>query len=228
MDCCDRKEADECRGKKTWWKKFGDPLVVMTGILSLVTGLLAIVSILQWRTLEKTDETFWAQQRPWIGPPKTIAVKSFELSRIGPSITAKLEYTLPIQNFGNMPAVELAPLVRIGSPDFGTVSPETFGRKCELSTVRGGAAIFPKDKIDLYGRVELSGIPATASVHRFLLHGCIRYKFAGRSGLTPFEGMLTIIEGRPFQFPSADAATAIVPLESLRIEILPNLDFSAE
>jgi hypothetical protein len=35
-------------------------------VLALFTGALAVVAVLQWLTLEKTDETFWAGQRPWI------------------------------------------------------------------------------------------------------------------------------------------------------------------
>lgn len=41
-------------------------MMIFTGLLAAFTALLVVVGWLQWRTLEKTDLTLKAEQRPWI------------------------------------------------------------------------------------------------------------------------------------------------------------------
>lgn len=73
------------------------PLTRITDV-GYFTAILVFVAILQWNTLEKTDETLKSQQRAWIEPR-------------APSITSgrargeTLNFTVRYANIGNEPAV---------------------------------------------------------------------------------------------------------------------------
>jgi hypothetical protein len=57
--------------------KLRDPMTLFTAILAVATIVLAFVSVLQWRTLEKTDETMRAAERPFIGiDPSEITMRA--------------------------------------------------------------------------------------------------------------------------------------------------------
>ena len=48
-------------------------LSIPTATIGFFTVVLAVVAILQWETLEKTDKTLKAQQRPWVSVKPVIA-----------------------------------------------------------------------------------------------------------------------------------------------------------
>jgi hypothetical protein len=48
------------------WERFREPLNLFTGVLALATMALVYVSDLQWRTLDKTDETWRAGERAFV------------------------------------------------------------------------------------------------------------------------------------------------------------------
>jgi hypothetical protein len=86
------------------WEKFRDPLNIFTGVLALATLALVYVSALQWRTLEKTDETARASERAFVFPaPKKAewrpAVKNKDV--------VTREFPVVWENSGNSPTVNL-------------------------------------------------------------------------------------------------------------------------
>jgi hypothetical protein len=85
---------------KSWSRGLKDPLVWFT--LALV-----IVGILQWRILVKTDETYQAQQRPWI---------QFNVVTDGPLAWAGNEVGmlahLELKNTGSSPALNVRQVSR--------------------------------------------------------------------------------------------------------------------
>jgi hypothetical protein len=55
------------------WERFREPLNLFTGVLALATVALVYVSGLQWRTLDKTDETWRAGERAYVFPAHNVA-----------------------------------------------------------------------------------------------------------------------------------------------------------
>jgi len=88
-------------------RKLADPIVGLTAVLVLLTGVMALVAYLQWRTLEKTDDTTWATNRPWLqitsklsGP---VVVTSFD----GSTPIINIPVTFSLKNFGKIPASDI-------------------------------------------------------------------------------------------------------------------------
>jgi hypothetical protein len=213
-----RKAERERKPAKIWKEKFKDPIVWLTAVLALFTGALAVVSVLQWLTLEKTDETFWAGQRPWIGvsnwQPEYIYTERGELHER----RAHLSFQIQITNFGNMPALDVQvqgkivegdPIsLFIGSgpdslpPEHEIVFEEQRRRMNSISeeaentcqTARHynytGSSIFPKQSITREIGVYGDMVTKVHVVDSLIVIGCVTYKFGHASGLTPFQAKI--------------------------------------
>jgi hypothetical protein len=110
----ERKKANrEARNKNRfsrWLQKSKEPLTLFTAVA------LTVVAVLQWCTLEKTDDTLKAtlaanrlSQRPWI---------SVEIKIAGPlsysrTDGARIPLEITIQNTGNEPALDVLPVVEM-------------------------------------------------------------------------------------------------------------------
>jgi hypothetical protein len=121
------------------WERFREPLNMFTGVLALATLALVYVSVLQWRTLDKTDETMRAGERAFV------FVKMFQLGVVNDvqKITPMLE------NSGSTPAnplhwwisykktgVEGLP-TNFKYPDFDTQGSEIVGKGNGITTYLG-------------------------------------------------------------------------------------------
>jgi hypothetical protein len=89
-----------------WFAKLTDPLALFTAALVAATLLLALISLLQWRTLEKTDNTLWANQRPWVQVHLAFD-KPLKLSELEGARSVTVPVSLSLQNHGNVPATDI-------------------------------------------------------------------------------------------------------------------------
>jgi hypothetical protein len=89
--------------------KLRDPMTLFTAILAVATIVLAFVSVLQWLTLEKTDETMRAAERPFIGiDPNEITINSpLTFGTNGPSFN----FDMWLKNTGKSTAIHVAAIV---------------------------------------------------------------------------------------------------------------------
>lgn len=55
------------------WDKLREPLNLFTAVLALATIALVYVSGLQWRTLDKTDQTWRDGERAYVFPAHNVA-----------------------------------------------------------------------------------------------------------------------------------------------------------
>jgi len=197
---------------KSWSRGLKDPLVWFTFAL-------VIVGILQWRILVKTDETYQAQQRPWI---------QFNVVPDGPLAWAGTEVGmlahLEVKNTGSSPALN----VRQASKTFlvwDDASARQFQNQlCDTldnSAKDFGATIFPNSSspplvapFEIL-KEEIARFKATPpALSRPLVVGCISYvSSVDRSAHN--TGYMLIMRPRPaqqaFELPK-EAATVTVDL----------------
>jgi hypothetical protein len=89
--------------QRPWWFQEQDPLAKFTGWVAIYTGILVLVSALQFCTLQSTDRTtheaLIAANRAWIGPTATTV----------PSLPngQGFDVTVQYQNTGRQPAFNL-------------------------------------------------------------------------------------------------------------------------
>jgi hypothetical protein len=99
----------DARDKESWQTKLKDPLTVFTAILALGTVGLAVIAVLQWLTLEKTDQTSRLRDRAFIyfsDPP---------LTPYPPDKPIVWGAGISVLNAGNMPARRIA--IQYDCPD---------------------------------------------------------------------------------------------------------------
>jgi hypothetical protein len=212
-----RKAERERKPANIWKEKFKDPIVWLTAVLAVFTGALAVVSVLQWLTLEKTDETFWAGQRPWIG------VSNWQPERFGTERgdlherRARFVFRVQITNFGNMPALDVhvhgkivegdpiivydGPVPNPLPPEHELVSEEARRRVDSISEEaentcqaarndNAGFSIFPKQSMTREIWVYGDMVTKVHVVDSLIVIGCVTYKFGHASGLTPFQAKI--------------------------------------
>jgi hypothetical protein len=117
-------------------------------LLTLFTLALVVVGILQWRTLDKTDETLKLQQRAWIGPANARLANTLAEGR-------DIHILIDVKNFGKEPAIDFAYRNSALKGDLrdsfveppGETARQTnpaFKKKCmEISTKEPGQVIYP-------------------------------------------------------------------------------------
>lgn len=84
--------------------KVREPLNLFTGVLALATVALVIVSFLQWRTLDKTDETWRAGERAYVFPAHNVA--GWQAGYIKNGIVFR-GFPVVWENSGNSPTMDL-------------------------------------------------------------------------------------------------------------------------
>lgn len=86
------------------WEKFREPLNLFTAVLALAIIALVYVSALQWRTLDKTDQTWRDGERAYVFPAQNNATWLPAKTNGGQIIRS---YPIVWENSGNSPTVNL-------------------------------------------------------------------------------------------------------------------------
>ena len=81
-----------------------DPMVVLTAVLAVFTGIACYIAYLQWTTAKQADDTYWAGQRPWIGVKSKLVITTFNTVNSNEYIHVITAANLA--NYGNIPAVD--------------------------------------------------------------------------------------------------------------------------
>jgi hypothetical protein len=87
------------RGLKSFLCNLFGPFRHLTDV-GVFTFVLAVVALLQWQTLEKTDRTFKAQQRAWIAPHHPVLETGMHRGR-------EFKYAIFYGNVGKEPAINM-------------------------------------------------------------------------------------------------------------------------
>jgi hypothetical protein len=169
-----------------------------TAVLALFTGLLVFVALLQWRTLEKTDQTMKLQQRAWIAPGRIIPPQNFteqkeEAAAIG----------LTFQNVGKEPAIEVNEIMRTDIMEaskwrdnafLDVKAREMLGARCEkFDPSPQGRALFPGTTAAIYVDLEVDkAIKASRDQTNYfaLVVACFAYRTLNEVHRSRFCGVL--------------------------------------
>lgn len=174
-----------------------DALTFFTAVLALFTGLLVFVALLQWRTLEKTDQTMKLQQRAWIAPGRIIPPQNFteqkeEAAAIG----------LTFQNIGKEPAIEVSDEMRTDIIEaskwrdnafLDAKAREMLRGRCELDPSPQGRALFPGTTAAIYVDLEVDkAIKASRDQTNYfaLVVACFAYRTLNEVHRSRFCGVL--------------------------------------
>jgi hypothetical protein len=226
-----RKAAAAARAERaradSWRRKFVDPIVGLTGALVLLSGATAYVAYLQWRTFEKTDDTTWATNRPWLRlTPKLNGPVVFTL--FGDSRNIAVSMNFSVENVGNIPATDIHIFGALTQPPskegdvlggVGGVIPyknskspplydEGDARLCEMAKELfaknsvTGPPVFPKQTIDLNYQFDTEFPPDGES--SFVLVGCVLYRTGKTPGRTGFRLAIGTTNGS-FRFETPNA-----------------------
>jgi hypothetical protein len=137
LDIMAQPNVWDTREKRSWRTKLKDPMTLFTAILALATLSLVWVAALQWNTLEKTDETLRAAQRPWIKYSDIQIASPLTYNENGMNITLRFF----LKNTGTSPAQNVFPHVFITSNMRNLLDPGEQRRKCEAVRQRPARAI---------------------------------------------------------------------------------------
>jgi hypothetical protein len=180
-----RKAKDEAKRKRPfaerWWARLKSPDYYFQGLLVIFTLGLVVVGVLQWRTLDKSDATLKAAQRPWI---------EFDAKIIGPLEYIGEQLTILVQlglkNSGHSPAINVRSMgtTRFFGDDLDLRHIQQ--QLCDsLNTVQGewGATIFPNNTprphpmLFEISKDAIEKFKAKGAGHytRPLLIGCVSY-----------------------------------------------------
>lgn len=219
-----------------------DPIVWLTAALVALTALAGFAALLQWRTLEKTDDTTWATNRPWLrvtpelkGPVQLEAWMSHSRK-----ITMPLNFKL--ENVGNIPATDVLILANLAVAQtkkgdmfggIGGVIPRKQPLKLEGDAENclnegeifakkevTGPPVFPKQIVSR----ELQPDAQFGSDDRtyFELTGCVLYRTGKTPGRTMFRLSIgTTSGGFKFDTPilkDKDTKIGSVPIDQIKIE----------
>ena len=155
----------------------------------LATASAVGVGCLQWLTLEKTDQTLRAAQRPWMKYDKVYVANPLTYDVNGMSIS--LGYLL--KNTGNSPAQNVFPHTFVSTNPADALDPKEQRRQCEIYRNRPpapnemGFTYFPGDepieqKVTTYiSKGEIAAVlncePPTLRFIFPVILGCINYRF---------------------------------------------------
>lgn len=174
------KASREAQERETGEKQFNENLTLV--LLAIAAG----IGYLQWRTLDKTDQTLKSQQRAWIAPVPSGPI----IFDKPPEKTKPISVSIQIQNIGTAPAFDAVhhfELFRFSPQESATRKViEGFGENtaCDgLATVEGGHTIFPSatafEKTHVFpADIWTSPIyddPVQSMKDMFGIRGCVRY-----------------------------------------------------
>ncbi len=161
------------------------------------TAVLALIGVLQWQTLEKTDQTLRLQSRAWIAPRGLVTPEKFKAA-----INEYTEVTLRLENIGKEPAINTAEVVgteALPIDDFrneevlGAIIQKMLdGRTCDSIPINpNGRAIFPGGTPAIVvGFEEEKVIKINKRTHYALVAGCFVYETMNETHRTRFCGIL--------------------------------------
>jgi len=176
----------------------------LLGALGLFTGLLVVVGYLQFRILQKSNETSQAAQRAWLAPREFEIPNNF--------VNGNAEYTeikLGIENVGNEPAIKTNEVLFATTLPLGDFRNREAVEQLILRHMKGGTcrnlaldpngrAIFPDSIVGtLVGLTKEDTTLALAvpRTHFALVGGCLIYETLGEKHysevcivLEPFKG----------------------------------------
>lgn len=184
--------------KRRWWFNEREPISRFTGWLAAYTAVLMVVGLLQWCTLEKTNQTMRLQERAWIAPGKLIAPKNFVDQK---EQDAAIELTF--QNIGKEPAIETNEQIRTDIIETNKWGDEAFlrakvremldNRSCKnFDPSSDGRAIFPGTNPARYIDLEEDkAIKASRDqTHFALVVACFVYRTVSEIHRSRFCGVL--------------------------------------
>lgn len=168
-------------GKGCFYNIFG-PFARITDV-GFFTAVLVGVAWMQWSTLEKTDETLKAAQRPWVSLQNMIVASDLLWNRDGGVMTINFV----IKNTGHSPAVrsftEAKGYVFFGTDPNPQTSQEKFCGEARKHNI--GDAIFPGDNVInptgiQFKRVDIEFAKRIASMKfvTLAIFVCASYRFA--------------------------------------------------
>jgi hypothetical protein len=208
--CRDRRTK---KANETAQDRFARRLANATVCMALFTAAVVVVGILQYGTLDRTDQTLRAAQRPWVS--------------VAPQIAGPLTYTpdearvviaFVLKNTGNSPAinVQLDPEIALANQDYikrmlvicrrDETSPED-------STLNAlmGHTIFPHDSFTYVMNIGIRRTEIDAALNE-LYHnnrktnddwfapeivGCVSYRFPYQSGRHVTQFVLDLRKNYP-------------------------------
>jgi hypothetical protein len=229
----------DTRTKQSWRTTLKEPMVLFTGVLAVGTIALALVAILQWRTLDKTDETLRAAQRPWM--------KYADVQFAGPLIYNEnglnISLRFFLKNTGNSPAQNVFPETFISVNPRDALGAGEQRRLCEIVRNRPrpvpaddfGVTYFPgDDPIQQQITVSVSkseiaaavgGLPSNFPFVFPVVFGCVNYRFpfgAGESHQTGFIFRVLRVDSggpQPGALVGIDTRLGDIPVSDLRLQI---------
>lgn len=191
------------------------PLSVMDSV-GYFTAVLAIVAGLQWLTLEKTDQTLKAEQRPWVSL-KSMDVASDLIWR--PDGT-HLDIQFALKNTGHSPAVRAFTHSKAFVMFGREPNPQTAQSKfCDdVRKQNVGDAIFPGDFVIqpqglFFERADVDTALRTAPQFKFLdlmILICVNYRLVGESANHQTTYIFTI-QRKPYTEKDGRQSIAIYP-----------------
>jgi hypothetical protein len=190
----DRRKADKDSEEKRksaerWASKAKEPLTLFTALLVLSTIALVVVAVLQWLTLDKTDDTLKAQQRPWLSVGRPHATNAFPVSAAGGAFVVEFN----LKNFGNSPAlnVEIDGEIPMMKSHLGILARQEAVckrlRERPIGNEGNGLAIFPQETIPKRvsftiekGAVEegIKSLELPLPTFSPIIIGCARYVYS--------------------------------------------------
>ena len=174
----------------------------LTGVTAVGTCVLGLVALLQWNTLEKTDQTLRIGQRPWIGIELidyTYNIKVRKWSTRG-NDKVVFELTFYLTNVGNSPAhVLVSPRAMVQTGQWQ--EPQTKQCNTALDEIRKGNSkqwrekytVLPGDVFPYFVEPELARSEIKGKEYTPMIVGCIFYRSALDKTLhkTPFVGLIS-------------------------------------
>jgi hypothetical protein len=192
------------------WGRLG--LVVVVGLFVVVvarrwitkhltavaTCLLVLVALLQWRTLDNTDQTLKFGQRPWIGINIRDGIEVRQWRPKGNKVIFELIFH--VKNDGNSPAPVL-----VSARAMVWVGEWRNSQKEQCDRVRGeiekgvnelwkaGYTVFPRDVFGYLVMPELDQSEIKGKEYTPVIVGCIIYRSLADQTLhqTPFFGLIS-------------------------------------
>jgi hypothetical protein len=166
--------------------------------VGLFTAVLAVVAFLQWQTFEKTDDTLWANQRPWL--KAEVSVASVQMTEWGGHKGVFINLKFLLQNYGHSPATNLriSPVIvehpgntrrhELDLPQ--ELACKDAATQADKSPIEGDV-IFPGDVTGIERNQGLPSIYDTKDRVLFSIYGCIDYSYGDhRHGQTGYRILL--------------------------------------
>jgi len=183
--------ADRRKDHPPFWKK-----IIEWGALLTAIGLLVVNSFQSCSTRKAADaaksaaetakETLIVSERPWVGIsanyPINIDRLQFILNGLQEAVAGKAEVSFALENFGNSPAIEIAPFTFAGIPTEEAKVPEiwrkiicTRGEEETRSGMTPTIMLMPKATLGTKSTAMVQSLKG-AKINHIWLVGCIVYQ----------------------------------------------------